>query len=380
MWRNDAALMFLFLIFSMVVISDVYFFESNITSYFSPARACTKAPLSGLQNKRRCRVGYLLLEDKEKRIPFYTFKEEYRDDGIDLIKVHVNSCLADQGPFDVLVHDFTDIVRGAKSGDEKAELFLADLEDYISRHPRMVVMNPLASWRLLHDRLGAQKVAKEVVKLLNDPDITVPNRAYLETSGVENIMENLDASGVTFPFVCKSSSFLEDDNHRMTLVFGRRGLEGLDLPCAAESFTNHSGILHKLYAIGETNFVYGRPSLKNFATSDDLPNVQFSTSQVAKAHSVSPLNAGKHGEPTSQTRPVSAEKISRISEMTRRVLGSSLVGIDVIVQDGTGKHVIIDMNDFPGYHEVGTGEFQTALLQLLKTGPCSCFGSKEKKT
>ncbi|CAH1248682.1 ITPK1 [Branchiostoma lanceolatum] len=249
--------------------------------------------------------------------------------------------------------------------------------DYSSRHPRMVVMNPLPSWRLLHDRLGAQKVAKEIVNLLKDPDIIVPNRVYLESTGVENTVKYLEEAGVTFPFVCKSSSKMHLEHHRMTLVFGRRGLKDLDLPCSAESYANHSGILHKLYVIGETHFVYGRPSLKNFAMSDDRSNVIFSTSDVAKADSVSPLNAGKHGEPTSQTRPVSANKISRISEMMRRVLGSSLVGIDVIVQDGTGKHVIIDINDFPGYHEVGIRKFQTALLQLLRTGPCNCFGSQE---
>ncbi|CAH1247620.1 ITPK1 [Branchiostoma lanceolatum] len=228
-----------------------------------------------------------------------------RHDGIDLIKVHVDRSFADQGPFDVFVHDFTHVARGARDGDRRAELFLAEVKDYISRHPHMVVMNPLASWALLYDRLGAQKVAIEVVRLLNDSDVIVPNRAYLDTSGVENVMKTLEASGVTFPF-------------------------------------------------------------------DDLPNIQFSTPEVARFNSVSPLNAGKHGEPTSQTRPVSAEKMSRISEMTRRVLGSSLVGIDVIVQDGTGKHVIIDMNDFPGYHEVGVREFQMALLQRFKT---SCFGS-----
>ncbi|XP_035659088.1 inositol-tetrakisphosphate 1-kinase-like isoform X2 [Branchiostoma floridae] len=292
-----------------------------------------------------------------------------------ILQVDVNRSVAAQGPFDVFIHDFTDIVREAEEGDTKAEMFVAELSEYVSRHPNMVVMNPVASWRLLHDRLGAQGVAAEVVKLLNDPDVIVPNRVYLEKSGVKNMMKNLKMAGVTFPFVCKSSSLLLAEHHKMTLVYGRRGLESLDLPCAAESFTNHSGILHKIYVIGDTHFVYARPSLKNFAMSDDLPNVQFSTSDVAKSDSVSPLNAGKRGEPTSQTSPVSDEKISRISDRMRHVLGSSLIGIDVIVQDGTGNHVIIDVNDFPGYHEVGTREFQTALLQLLRTGPCSCIGS-----
>ncbi|XP_066268652.1 inositol-tetrakisphosphate 1-kinase-like isoform X2 [Branchiostoma lanceolatum] len=269
MCRNGVALAVLLLIFTMVVISNRYFFESNITANLSPERVRIKAPLSGLHNKRRCRVGYLISERTEKRFSFYTLNEvlEYRDGGIDLIKVHVNLSFADQGPFDVFVHDFTHVARGARDGDRRAELFLADVKDYSSLHPHMVVMNPLASWALLYDRLGAQSVAKEVARLLNDSDVIVPNRAYLGTSGVENLMKTLEASGVTFPFVCKSASFAKDDHHRMTLVFGRRGLKGLDLPCSAESFANHSGILHKLYMIGEAHFVYGRPSLRNFAMS-----------------------------------------------------------------------------------------------------------------
>ncbi|XP_035659087.1 inositol-tetrakisphosphate 1-kinase-like isoform X1 [Branchiostoma floridae] len=376
MVRNDVGALVLLLLISVMVISERYLLDRTMAANFFPARFCTETrERSSLQNKRRCRVGYLLSESKEKRIPFHTFKKEYRNSSIDLVKVDVNRSVAAQGPFDVFIHDFTDIVREAEEGDTKAEMFVAELSEYVSRHPNMVVMNPVASWRLLHDRLGAQGVAAEVVKLLNDPDVIVPNRVYLEKSGVKNMMKNLKMAGVTFPFVCKSSSLLLAEHHKMTLVYGRRGLESLDLPCAAESFTNHSGILHKIYVIGDTHFVYARPSLKNFAMSDDLPNVQFSTSDVAKSDSVSPLNAGKRGEPTSQTSPVSDEKISRISDRMRHVLGSSLIGIDVIVQDGTGNHVIIDVNDFPGYHEVGTREFQTALLQLLRTGPCSCIGS-----
>ncbi|XP_078584810.1 inositol-tetrakisphosphate 1-kinase-like [Branchiostoma floridae x Branchiostoma japonicum] len=55
----------------------------------------------------------------------------------------------------------------------------------------------------------------------------------------------------------------------------------------------------------------------------------------------------------------------------RHVLGSSLLGIDVIVQDGTGNHVIIDINDFPSFQEVGIVNFASALLQHLKTSLCS---------
>ncbi|CAH1248681.1 ITPK1 [Branchiostoma lanceolatum] len=130
MWRNAAALVFLFLIFAMFVISERYFLKSAATANVPQPRVCTKdkAPIKGLQKKGRCRVGYLLSEIKENHIPFHTFKEEYRDDGIDLIKVHVNRSIADQGPFDVFVHDFTDIIGMSKDRDKRAELFSADLE------------------------------------------------------------------------------------------------------------------------------------------------------------------------------------------------------------------------------------------------------------
>ncbi|XP_078584678.1 inositol-tetrakisphosphate 1-kinase-like [Branchiostoma floridae x Branchiostoma japonicum] len=210
-----------------------------------------------------------------------TFRQHKR-----LCRVYANRSVAAQGPFDVFIYDLENIA----DEDTQAETLMTGLKDYVSLHPDMVVANRLASWRLLHDRLGAQGVAAEVVKLLNDPDITVPHRVYLEQYGVENIMRTLEDSGVTFPFVCKSSSA---DRHR-----------------------------------------------------------------------------GKRGEPTRQTRPVSDEKVSRMSHTTRRVLGSSLFGIDVIVQDGTGNHVIIDVNDFPSFQEVGIVNFQSALLQHLKTDLC----------
>lgn len=42
------------------------------------------------------------------------------------------------------------------------------------------------------------------------------------------------------------------------------------------------------------------------------------------------------------------ERLDRIVKVIRAELGLNLMGIDVIIENETGRYAIIDMNSFPG--------------------------------
>ncbi len=49
----------------------------------------------------------------------------------------------------------------------------------------------------------------------------------------------------------------------MSLAFHEAGLADVALPCVAQSFVNHDGVLYKIFVIGDKHFVAERPSIKN---------------------------------------------------------------------------------------------------------------------
>ncbi|XP_030873383.1 inositol-tetrakisphosphate 1-kinase-like [Leptonychotes weddellii] len=61
----------------------------------------------------------------------------------------------------------------------------------------------------------------------------------------------------------------------------------------------------------------------------------------------------------------SDEVIRELSRALRQALGVSLFGIDIIINNQTGQHAVIDINAFPGYE--GVTEFFTDLLNHVAT-------------
>ena len=91
----------------------------------------------------------------------------------------------------------------------------------------------------------------------------------------------------------------------------------------------------------------------------------FDSHDVSKPDSVSDLSVLDEGELSDVQRPtVSAELLDRMVAMLRRTLQMTLFGVDVVVEKGTGRYAIIDINAFPGYE--GVPNFFTHVTKLLK--------------
>ena len=51
---------------------------------------------------------------------------------------------------------------------------------------------------------------------------------------------------------------------QMCVVFCESGLKDVVFPCILQGFICHHAVLHKVFSIGDKQFVVQRPSLKNF--------------------------------------------------------------------------------------------------------------------
>lgn len=136
----------------------------------------------------------------------------------------------------------------------------------------------------------------------------------------------------------------------MMIIFNESGLKDCQLPCVAQDFINHNAILYKMFVVGERFRVVERPSLKNFYQEDcnSLSTIFFDSHDISKSWSKS-----KWSILSEEDIPLTVKPNHQIFEMIvkniQEIFGLVLVGIDVVIENHTGKYAIIDVNVFPGY-------------------------------
>ncbi|XP_078676131.1 inositol-tetrakisphosphate 1-kinase-like [Branchiostoma floridae x Branchiostoma belcheri] len=299
------------------------------------------------------RVGCWLSEKKKKTFSIHTFSQYCRCRGMELVLVDSSRPLAVQGPFHAILHKLTDVIIKAREGDAHAQGQLQQVEDYLSSHPEVVVVDPLSSVKSLMDRWTAYHIIQECIPKDKDEDIFMPEFVEVRTTDRAEILQLLQEGGVHFPFVCKRSVAQGSASHEMAIIFNAEGLKDLlSPPCVAQNFVNHNAVLHKVFVVGESYFVVERPSLKNFSAGDHS-TIYFNSHDVSKAGSSSFLNQLDSRDKVScPSLPLSREKFEHVLTNLRQQLGITLFGVDIIVENRTSRHAIIDINAFPSYDGV----------------------------
>ncbi|XP_045579454.1 inositol-tetrakisphosphate 1-kinase [Salmo salar] len=194
---------------------------------------------------------------------------------------------------------------------------------------------------------------------MQDKRICSPPFMVLNTECGPDTLDQIEKHGLTFPFICKTRVAHGTNSHEMAIIFSEEDLKGVKPPCVIQSFINHNAVLYKVFVVGESYTLVERPSLKNFpAGPADRKAIFFNSHNVSKPESSSDLTSRDNVEGVSQ--PPSDDVIRELSRSLRQELGVSLFGIDVIINNLTGQHAVIDINSFPGYE--GVPEFFNDLL------------------
>ncbi|CAG2058427.1 unnamed protein product [Timema podura] len=152
--------------------------------------------------------------------------------------------------------------------------------------------------------------------------------------------------------VCKPSvAHGSSDAHKMALIFNEDGVKDCRPPCVAQTFINHNAVLYKIYFVGDKYSLVERPSLKNFYPCN-RETIFFDSHAVSKADSTSSLSVL---DPEDVAEPVASpllgdqSRFQSIVDSLRREFGMALLGVDVVVENGTGRYAIIDVNAYPSY-------------------------------
>jgi len=164
----------------------------------------------------------------------------------------------------------------------------------------------------------------------------------------ENFREDGGAtSDFIFPAVAKpGNADGSTESHQMSLVFNKDGLKEVQKQIRGtivlQEFINHDAVLHKIYCLGDKEFMGVRPSLPNIPKGKEpFTNKNFEFfGRISKDEDPNcrPLNLP------------SMEFVHHLCSKLRLELGLSLFGIDLITRsDSPNQHYIIDVNYFPSY-------------------------------
>ncbi|XP_038642128.1 inositol-tetrakisphosphate 1-kinase-like isoform X2 [Scyliorhinus canicula] len=342
------------------------------------------------------RVGFSLSEKKRRKLQFQLFADLCRARGIEVIQIDLTKSIEDQGPFDVIIHKLSDLMLEAEQKDAQSQQLIQKFQDYVEAHPQTILLDPLPAMRRLSDRFQSYKLIQELQTLDQDDQFCNPPYLELATGNQSDIVHLIKEQKLTFPLICKARVAQGSSAHDMALIFNEDGLRDVSLPCVLQSFINHNAVLYKVFVVGPSYFVVERPSLKNFTVGQsDRKTIFFNSHEVSKPESCSHLTERDEG--ASVSRGPSDRTIKLISRGLQASLGMSLFGVDVIVDNATGKLAVIDINAFPGYE--GVPEFFGALLNHIETllrerernpdrrspvakmpGPhCWCLGAQEAR-
>uniref|UniRef100_U3IPA8 Inositol-tetrakisphosphate 1-kinase n=1 Tax=Anas platyrhynchos platyrhynchos TaxID=8840 RepID=U3IPA8_ANAPP len=316
-------------------------------------------------------------------IPFFLFF--FRKRGVEVVQLDLTKPLEDQGPLDVIIHKLTDVILEADQNDSQSLELVQRFQEYIDAHPETIILDPLPAIRTLLDRSKSYELIRQIEAYMQDERICSPPFMELTSACGEDTMQLIEKNGLAFPFICKTRVAHGTNSHEMAIIFNQEGLKAVRPPCVIQSFINHNAVLYKVFVVGESYTVVKRPSLKNFSAGiSDRESIFFNSHNVSKPESSSVLTAAEVClvQRTSMTvcpsgipyralldkiegvfeRP-NDDVIREISKALRQALGVSLFGIDIIINNQTGQHAVIDINAFPGYE--GVSEFFTDLLNHI---------------
>ncbi|XP_056666443.1 inositol-tetrakisphosphate 1-kinase isoform X4 [Monodelphis domestica] len=293
------------------------------------------------------RVGYWLSEKKMKKLNFQAFADLCRKRGIEVVQLNLSRPIEEQGPLDVIIHKLTDVILEADQNDSQSLELVHRFQEYIDAHPETIILDPLPAIRTLLDRSKSYELIRKIEAYMKDERICSPPFMELTNFCGEDTLQLLEKNGLSFPFICKTRVAHGTNSHEMAIIFNKEGLSAIKPPCVIQNFINHNAVLYKVFVVGESYTVVQRPSLKNFSAGmSDRESIFFNSHNVSKPESSSILTALDKIEGVFE-KP-SDDVIREISKALRQALGVSLFGIDIIINNQTGQHAVIDVNAFPG--------------------------------
>lgn len=270
---------------------------------------------------------------------------------------------------DVLLHKATDeiisidLTSSLQSSNKITYSWgMQELQRYLEHHQDLCVIDPLNSIYPVLDRLKIQQIllGLEDLKTSGSCAIRGPHFLKVDDFNQSGLTQMLSEAKLALPSIVKPQVACGvADAHSMAIVFRVEDFKDLTVPLPAiiQEYVDHSSTLYKFYVLGEKVYHAVKSSTPNADTlvklsgSNDLKPLVFDSLKSLPTTKLNP-NSGDDSSSKATDRCIDLELVTSAANLLMRKLELTIFGFDVVIQEGTGDHVIVDVNYLPSFKEV----------------------------
>ncbi|XP_022860141.1 inositol 1,3,4-trisphosphate 5/6-kinase 4 [Olea europaea var. sylvestris] len=253
---------------------------------------------------------------------------------------------------------------------------MEQLKRYIECQPDCCVIDPFSNIYPVLDRLKIQQIllGLENLNIKGHCKIRGPNFLKVDSFYELDLEQSLVEAKLALPNIVKPQVACGvADAHSMAIVFKVDDYKDLDvpLPAVVQEYVDHSSLLYKFYALGGKIFYAVKKSTPNADTLMKLSEEKglkpllfdsLKSLPIAKEN----LQSGCQEHLNSNDQHIDLGLVTDAADWLRRMLGLTIFGFDVVIQEGTGDHVIVDVNYLPSFKEVPDDTAIPAFWEALK--------------
>ncbi|KAG2722355.1 hypothetical protein I3760_02G124600 [Carya illinoinensis] len=239
---------------------------------------------------------------------------------------------------------------------------MQELQRYMEHHPDCCVIDPFNNIYPVVDRLKIQEILLQLEDLNTEGRCTIRGPHFLKVNNFNelDLVQRLSEAKLSLPSIVKPQVACGVASaHNMAIVFKIEDFKDLSvpLPAVVQEYVDHSSTLYKFYVMGENVFHAVKKSTPNanmlmkLSESNGLKPLIFdSLKSLPIANDDKHGGCGNYSKATNHS--IDLELVTDAANWLMRKLDLTIFGFDVVIQDDTGDHVIVDVNYLPSFKEV----------------------------
>ncbi|KAL5733701.1 hypothetical protein ACOSQ2_033393 [Xanthoceras sorbifolium] len=284
---------------------------------------------------------------------------------------------------DVVIHKATDEIISIELGSSSESCTrityttgMQELQRFMEDQSDFVVIDPLDNIFPVLDRLKIQLILLGLQDLNVEGCRTIRAPHFLKVNDFNDpdLTQRLSEAKLSFPCIVKPQVACGvADAHSMAIVFGAEDFKHLSvpLPAVVQEYVNHSSTLFKFYVLGENVFHAVKKSTPNSVNL--MKSYERNGFRPIMFDSLKSLPTD-----TESGFKIDDLELGLVKDAAKWLAGKldlTIFGFDVVIQEGAGDHVIVDVNYLPSFKEVPKDIAIPAFWDAIKTK----FESKKTK-
>ncbi|CAI8597231.1 unnamed protein product [Vicia faba] len=258
---------------------------------------------------------------------------------------------------DIVLHKATDEILSVEENKLTFTQNMQELQRYLDQNQDFCVVDPLVNIYPILYRLEIQKVLLGLLELNTGGSCLIRGAHFLKVDSFSqvNFAYELAEAGLSLPCIVKPNVACGvSDAHKMAIVFRVEDFKRINVPLPAviQEYVDHSSTLYKFYVLGEKVFYAVKKSIPNadilmkLSSGNNLKPLEFDSLKSLPTAESTTVASG------ASNKPIDLKLVTDAANWLRKRLCLTIFGFDVVIQEGTHDHVIVDVNYLPSFKEV----------------------------